>query len=779
MTSHTKSLLRAFLIVAVTVIGGCRDLKNVDGLLLCGPDRACPSGFVCAADNRCRSQSKSDSGIDVPPSGGTGGRGSGGAGGAGGTGGSPIDTGVDVPIDPSMPPGDGGGGDTAPTEELVEVTIQRSGNGSVTGTNVNCTEAICRLTVREGSSLELTATPAAGSDFKAWSGCTSSNGAVCSITGITMATTVTATFAPSNANLVVIKDGNGMGTVTGAWQGGGLDCGTTCSAMVPTGTQVTFTATPNEGSTVRWGDPCTGTGPCVITTAAEGTTVKATFTLNKVPLTISRTGNGSVTGSGGISCAAASCPVMVDYGSSITLQAVPAADHEFSSWTGCSSTSGSACTVTNIKAAAEAKVTFVPKKVTVTLQRSGRGRITSADGAVNCTMDSCAVMVTSGARLALTAVPEDDSEFKSWSGCPSASGATCTLASVTAPVTIGATFAIKNASFVIARQGNGKGSVTATWAGGMAVCGTNCSAALQPGTTVMLTGTAEAGSTLSWGAPCSGSGACMVTVAAGGTTIAANFTLNKYPLTVSLAGAPNAGGVTSVTAGVVINCGTTCTAMVDHGTAIELIASPQQNATSSFTNCPGSTATLCRLTMTAAASVTATFKWNNGGACTRAADCRSNICTNNVCCTGACNGPCDVRCGADGNCEHKPARTWCGSATGPAGPHTAIEKSCTADGACVAPTIQCPVATGVTTTCNLNTRACCIRPAGSATYQASCGIEPPNCNELPNAGDTHLGYSCGRAADCPLTYVCCFRYIEGGGNWASCLKTCPNGTIRP
>jgi hypothetical protein len=774
-TPFSHAPLLTIAVAALMITAGCRDLKNVDGVLVCGADRACPSGFTCAADNRCRSQSKPHTGVDAPidvPSG----SGGGGRGGSGG-GGSTADTspGTDS---------NGGTSDAGTSDELITITVQRSGNGSVTSNNLNCTAVTCPVSVPEGSSLELTAVPAAGSDFTAWSGCTSTNGAVCTLTGITTATTVTATFALSNANLVVIKDGNGAGTVTGTWQGGGLDCGATCSAVVPAGTQVSFTATPGEGSTVRWADPCTGTGPCMVTTTTQGTTVKATFTLNKVPLTISRTGSGSVSGTGGISCAAASCAVMVDHGTSVTLQATPAADHEFSAWTGCTTTSGTSCTLSTIKAATEAKVTFVPKKVSVTLQRSGRGRITSADGSVNCTMDSCTVMVNAGAQLVLNAVAETDSEFKSWSGCSGASGATCTLASVTAPVTVGATFALKNASFVIAREGNGKGSVTATWQGGMAVCGTTCSAALLPGTVVTLTGTAEAGSSLTWGSPCSGNGACMVTIAAGGTTVPATFTLNKYALTVSLAGAPNAGAVASVTAGVVINCGTTCTASVDHGTVVELIASPAQNATSSgFSNCPGSTATMCRLTMTAAASVAATFKWNNGGICTKAADCRSGFCTNNVCCTGACNGACDVRCGNDGNCEHKAVRTWCGTAPGPApspaGDHTAIEKFCNADGACVAPTIQCPLNTGVSTPCNLATRACCIRLADSATYRISCQPEPPACNELPNAGDTHNGYSCARALDCPLTYVCCRRFIEGGGNWASCLKSCPTGTALP
>jgi protein MpaA len=93
------------------------------------------------------------------------------------------------------------------------------------------------------------------------------------------AQSVTATFdavPPNNYPLSVSTDGEGTGTVTSL--PAGIDCGSTCSAIYPSGTEVTLAAKATSGSTFTgWsGAGCSGTGICqVAMSAAESLT--ATF----------------------------------------------------------------------------------------------------------------------------------------------------------------------------------------------------------------------------------------------------------------------------------------------------------------------------------------------------------------------------------------------------------------------------------------------------------------------------------------------------------------------
>jgi hypothetical protein len=144
-----------------------------------------------------------------------------------------------------------------------------AGSGTVTATGIDCGgpgHADCSETYPGGTSVDLTATPAAGSAFSGWSGACSGAGA-CQPT-MSSDRSVTATFVPTHT-LTVTTTGSGSGRVTG----NGIDCGgghTDCSATYAEGTSVTLTATAGAESTFAgWGGACSGAASCQATMSAD------------------------------------------------------------------------------------------------------------------------------------------------------------------------------------------------------------------------------------------------------------------------------------------------------------------------------------------------------------------------------------------------------------------------------------------------------------------------------------------------------------------------------
>jgi hypothetical protein len=222
----------------------------------------------------------------------------------------------------------------------VTLTVERSGDGSgdVTASGIDC-GSTCTHDYDPGTSVTLTATPAAGSKFDHWTGaCTGSGPCTVTMNSNHSVTAVFTNVYTLNASLF----GTGSGAVTGS----GINCGTTCTATYDSGTVVTLTATPDSDSTFdHWDGACTGSGPCTVTMNSDQS-VTAVFTATvRYTLTVSRSGAGTGTVTGPNFDCGTTCTARYDSGTSATLTTTAAPGSVFDHWSGACSGTG-ACTVT-------------------------------------------------------------------------------------------------------------------------------------------------------------------------------------------------------------------------------------------------------------------------------------------------------------------------------------------------------------------------------------------------------------------------------------------------
>ena len=169
--------------------------------------------------------------------------------------------------------GGGASPPSAPPTYTLDVARAGSGSGTVTGGGIDC-GTTCSVTVASGTSISLSATAASGASFASWSGCDSSSGSSCTV-AVTSKKTVTANFlaALPNYTLDIARAGTGSGTVTG----GGIDCGTTCSVTVASGTSITLSATAASGASFASWSGCDSSSGSSCTV---GVNCKKTVTAN-------------------------------------------------------------------------------------------------------------------------------------------------------------------------------------------------------------------------------------------------------------------------------------------------------------------------------------------------------------------------------------------------------------------------------------------------------------------------------------------------------------------
>jgi uncharacterized repeat protein (TIGR02543 family) len=236
----------------------------------------------------------------------------------------------------------------------------------------------------------------------------------------------------------------------------------------------------------------------------------------------------------------------------------------------------------------------------LTVASSGSGTVISSPSGIDCGA-TCSYQFASGTNVALSATPASGYTFAGWSGACTGTGA-CTV-TLTAAKSVTATFTALP-KYTLTASKSGSGMVTSAPSG--IDCGATCSYQFASGTNVTLSATPASDYTFSgWSGACTGTAACTVTMSTAKSVAATFKAIPKYTLTIYRSGS---GTVASSPAG--ITCGSDCSEPYLNGTPVSLSATPATGYYFSGWSgaCTGTGA--CTVTLTAAKSVTATFKAN-------------------------------------------------------------------------------------------------------------------------------------------------------------------------
>ena len=236
-----------------------------------------------------------------------------------------------------------------------------------------------------GSSVTLSAVPAAGFVFSGWSGALTGSANPATLV-MDANKSVTATFASAPGFTVTVQPTTG-GSVTLNPPGG----------VYASGTSVSVTATPSAGfAFAGWGGALSGTANPATLLVNANQTISASF-VAQFQLSVSTTGTGSLSLSpaGGLYAP----------GTLVTLTAVPGAGASFLGWGGSlAGTQNPASLLMDANKSVSASFTTV---YTLSVASSAKGSVV---------LDPAGGVYAAGTLVTLRAVPIAGYEFKSWSG---------------------------------------------------------------------------------------------------------------------------------------------------------------------------------------------------------------------------------------------------------------------------------------------------------------------------------------------------------------------------
>ena len=262
----------------------------------------------------------------------------------------------------------------------------------------------------------------------------------------------------------------------------------------------------------------------------------ARSTIQNFALTVTKTGNGTVTSSlPGISCGS-DCNESYPSGTTVTLSAIAAAGSVFSGWSGNSDCTDGSVTMDANKACA-ATFNAAPQAFTLSVNvvkaissaGTGNGTVTSNPAGINCGGD-CSESYTSGTVVVLNALPAAGSVFSGWSGDSDCSNSSVTMNNNRNCTATFNAQSVQTFSLSVNKTGTGNGTVISNPAG--INCGNDCSQPYTAGTVVVLSAFPAAGSVFSsWtGSGCStgsvtmnGSRSCTAVFRLGDQQISSDF----------------------------------------------------------------------------------------------------------------------------------------------------------------------------------------------------------------------------------------------------------------
>jgi CVNH domain/Divergent InlB B-repeat domain len=151
------------------------------------------------------------------------------------------------------------------------LTAAAPANGKIAGAGLDCGTA-CSVKIVPGTGISLSANANQGWAFDAWGGDCAGKGNPCAV-GMTQNRNVTVTFKSVGTKTVTATAPAG-----GSIGGGGLNCGTTCTATLTSGQTVGFSANPALGYLFdSWDGACKGQGAGCSVTVADNFVISAKF----------------------------------------------------------------------------------------------------------------------------------------------------------------------------------------------------------------------------------------------------------------------------------------------------------------------------------------------------------------------------------------------------------------------------------------------------------------------------------------------------------------------